>query len=227
MPGITRLQLYNNALMVCGDSSLASLTEAREPRRLLDDVYNSNGIDYCLEQGQWWFAMRAVQIDYDPSITPDFGYQYAFTKPTDWINTSALCQDERFNVPLTRYNDERANWYADITPIYAKYISNDPTFGKDLSQWPASFAEYVATYFASRIIHKLSGDKSSQRETIFGPPGQPSKGLLAGQLHRARGAAAQTQPTQWPAQGSWSRARQGWRGNRGPFGDGGTSGSLL
>ena len=40
------------------------------------------------------------------------------------------------------------------------------------------------------------------------------------------GKAAQTQPTQWPAQGNWTRSRRsGYR--RGPMGDGGTNGSLI
>ena len=226
MPGITRLQLYNNALLICGESFLASLTEAREPRRLLDQVYQSNGVNYCLEAGQWQFGRRAVEIDYDPSIDPGFGYQYAFTKPDDWVRTAAVCTDSRYNNPLSAYADEMGNWYSDITPIYVKYISNDAAFGGDLSLWPATFCDYVATYFASKIIHKLAGDKSSQMLTIFGPPGQPQKGLLAISLHNALSKSAQTQPTVWPAQGTWSRSRgRWWRG--GPFGDGGDTGSLI
>lgn len=222
--GITRLELYNNALLMAGERSLASLAEDREPRRLLDQVYNTNGIDHCLEQGQWWFAMRTVMIDYDTAISPSFGYQKAFTKPTDWIATSAVCSDEYFRVPLTAYADERANWWADITPIYVKYISNDAAFGGDLSKWPASFVDYAAAYFAGRIIGKLAGDKADQRTALFGPPGQPSKGLIGMNLHIAKNAAAMTQPTQWPAQGNWTRARQGSR--RGRY-DRGNPGSLI
>lgn len=222
--GITRLDLYNNALLLCGERFLATLAEEREPRRLLDQVYTTNGINYILERGQWWFAMRAVQIDYDTSITPDFGYRKAFTKPTDWLATSAVCSDEYFRTPLTAYQDERANWFADITPIYVKYISNDAAFGADLSQWPATFCDYAAAYFAGRIIGKLAGDRAAQKEALFGPPGQPQKGLIAQTLHIAKGHAAMTQPTQWPAQGSWSRARLG---NRSGYRDGGNNGSLI
>jgi len=216
--------LYNNALLLCGERFLASLSEDREPRHLLDQVYNSNGIDYCLEQAQWWFAMRAVMIDYDPSISPDFGYQKAFTVPEDWIRTSALCSDEYFKTPLLCHAAEPDYWYADITPIYVKYVSNDTAYGGDLSRWPASFADYAAAYFATRIIGKLAGDRSDQRMTLLGPPGQPTKGLLMLTLHRAKSAAAQTQPTQFPAQGNWSRARLGRRGS---FRDGGNNGSLI
>ena len=33
-----QLSLYNNALTVLGERKIASLTENREPRRVLDDV---------------------------------------------------------------------------------------------------------------------------------------------------------------------------------------------
>lgn len=222
--GITKLQLYNNALLLCGETFLASTSEAREPRRLLDQVYDVNGVDACLEQGQWWFAMRAVQIDYDPAVLPTFGYRRAFVKPSDWIATGSICSDEYFRSPLTAYVDETGYWYSDTEPIYVKYVSNHTSYGGNLAAWPASFANYVATYFASRIISKLAGDKAAQKEAIFGPPGQPNRGLLATSLHDAKTASAMTQPTMFVAQGNWSRARQG---NRSGYRDGGNRGSLL
>ena len=38
---ITRLQLYNSALLLLGERNLASLSENREPRRLLDHVWDT------------------------------------------------------------------------------------------------------------------------------------------------------------------------------------------
>ena len=219
-----RLALYNAALLLAGERFLATLAEDREPRRLLDAVWNTNGVNYCLEQAQWWFAMRTVMIDEDPAITPTFGYRKAFTKPTDYISTSAVCSDEYFQVPLTRYAFEPGEWYADITPIYVKYVSNDAAYGGDIANWPATFCDYVAAYFASRIISKLAGDKSSQLAALFGPPGNPRSGILHMTLHAAKNKAAMTQPTQFPAQGNWSRARQGRRGGSR---DGGNHGNLI
>src|SRR3990172_6386068 len=183
-----RLSLYNKALLLCGEVFLAALTENREPRRLLDHVWNTGGNNYCLEQGQFWFAMRTVMIDYDPAITPAFGLQKAFTKPGDWIRTSAVCSDEYFKVPITGYAFEANDWYYDLTPIYVKYVSNDAAYGGDLSRWPATFTDYAATYYASLIIAKLAGDRAEQRTKIFGPPGAKEQGLLHINLHKAKNA---------------------------------------
>lgn len=211
----TRLLIYNDALMYCGERSISSLTEDREPRRLLDQVWNSNGVDRCLEEAQWHFAMRADRFDPDPDVTTDFGYANSYTKPTDWILTSAVCQDEFFRVPLNQYSDEKGFWFADIDPLYIRYVSNDVDFGMDLGKWPQSFADFVAMHFASRIIYKLSASDARQSELRK----QREEFLLT-----AKNKAAMAEPTKFPAQGSWSRARTYGNQRR----DGGnTSGSLI
>ena len=221
MAGTTRLNIYNNALLLCKERFLASLTEEVKARRLLDQVWDSNGVRYCLEQGQWQFAMRTQQIDYDPDTDSQFGYQYVFEKPTDWVLTSAMCSDERFTTPLTQYTDESGAgvdyWTADITPIYVKYVSDDDQWGNDLSRWPASFCDYVSAYFASKIVLELTGSKDLIAAIIT-----PRTGILDRAKLVAKSRAAMTQGTQYPATGSWIRSRRGRFGG-GPLGDGGTN----
>lgn len=210
-----RLSIYNDALMYCGERSLASLTEDREPRRLLDQVWASGGVDRCLEEAQWHFAMRADRFDPDPSVTTEFGYGNAFTKPDDWILTSAVCEDEFFRVPLNQYTDEKGYWYADIDPLYVRYVSNDVDYGMDLGKWPQSFADFVSVHFAYRIITKLSA--SADRWVALGK--ERMKYLMM-----AKNKAAMAQPASFAAKGAWSRART--RGAR--RGDGGnTTGNLI
>jgi len=204
----TRLKIYNDALLLAGERSLASLTETTESRRLLDQVWNSDGVLKCLEAGQWFFATRTVQLDYDPDIDPDFGFNRAFTKPTDWVNTMALCSDEFFNVPLLEYSDESGYWYADVDIIYVKYVSSDEDYGMDLNKWPGSFEEYVAAHFASRIVLKLSSDPKKLEMLLK---------VYEDLMKKAKSAAAMAQPTKLLPPGSWSKARlrRGMeRGNR-------------
>jgi hypothetical protein len=208
----TQLTLYNGALLVAGERFIASLSVQEEPRRLLDQVW-TGAIKYCLEQGQWHFAMRTVQIDYDPGIEPDFGYRRAFVKPDDWVNTSGLCSDEYFTAPLTRYIDEAGYWYADLDTLYVRYVSNDALYGMDLNKWPETFREYVEAYLASRILLKIANSEDKAEKA----------GKLAERrLMLAKNKAAMAEPTSFPARGSWSSAR-----NRFPRRDGGGGGSLI
>lgn len=209
-----RLSIYNGALMLAGERFLASLNEEREPRRLLDRVWDSNGVKTCLEMGQWNFAMRAAQIDYDPDVEPSFGYNRAFEKPEDWVLTSALCVDDRFQQPLTQYIDEAAYWYCDLDTIYVRYVSDDVAYGLNYSAWPDSFREYVEEFFCSKVVKKLSGSQEAEDE---------SKQRLKDKLRTAKSRAAMAGPTMFPARGAWSMSRAGSRG----YSDRGNNGSLI
>lgn len=211
----TRLEIYNTALLYCGERSISSLSEEREPRRILDQVWDTNGVIRCLEEGQWHFAMKGVELNHDPDIDPQFGYGYAFTKPTDWVLTSAVCEDEYFRTPLNLYTDEAGYWYADLDPLYVKYVSSDVDYGLNLGAWPETFTEFVAWHFASRIIMKLSESQEKWKEIQV---------MRQKALRLAKNKAAMAEPAMFAAKGSWSRART--RGTK--RGDGGnTSGNLI
>ena len=216
----TRLQLYNAALRLCGERKLASLTEDREPRHLLDDVWDDGWVDDCLEAGLWKFAMRTQRLDYETSVTPQFGYRRAFLKPSDWIRPNAICSDEYFDNPLLRYQQEGDYIFADLDEIFIRFVSNHTDYGGDLSNWSGAFADYAAAYGASKIIPKLSSDKDRLQSILA-----PRRGILDRALQTARSLDAMIENTRFPPPGTWVRAR-GRRGG-GPFGDGGQTGSLI
>lgn len=213
----SRLSIYNDALLLAGERPLSALTDSVETRRLLDQVWNNSGVDMCLEEAQWNFAMRTVRIDYDPGLEPDFGYTRAFDKPSDWILTSALCSDEYFRSPLLRYADEAGYWFADEDTLYVRYVSNDSSYGGDLSLWPKSFAEFVAAHFASKIILKLTNDQA--KLAMFINPQNDHHSIRGRALLNAKSRCAMASPTKMLAQGGWTKART-MGANRG---DGGTS----
>lgn len=219
-----RLKIYNGALLLLGERRLATLSENREPRLILDDVWQNGGVRSCLEQGQWRFAMRSVLVDYDPDVTPSFGYRRAFSKTTDWVVTCAVCSDEYYRNPVMRYQDEGGYIYADLDSLYCRHVSDDPDFGLNFAIWPESFREFVEAYFASKIIRKITSDESKLR-TILGPNLDGKGGELGRARKIAKNKNAQSDPTQFQAQGTWTRSRYG-SNNRGPLGDGGNPGSL-
>lgn len=214
-----RLKIYNGALLLCGERKLASLTENREPRHLLDDVWADNGVRHCLEQGQWKFAMRTAQLTQDTDFTASYGYQYRFTKPADWVSTTGIWQDEYMTTPLLKYTDEAGYWYASLQTIYARWISDDENYGTNYAAWPDSFTEYVKAFFASKIIMKLAGAAGRREELL-----EPKRGVLATTRLEALNRDAQADPTKFPPEGRWVRSRRGWGNNRN---DRGNTGQLI
>lgn len=208
---VTQLSLYNGALMQLGETGLANLTETRESRYLLDNVWdNTGGLSDCLNDGFWKFAIRSVQWAHDPSVTPNFGLQWAFSLPTDYVRAYMVCSDAYFSTPLNLYRMEgRRYLYADIDPIFLSYVSNDTNYGLNLSNWTLNFTRYVECYFAWRIAPKVYQSESKLE-------------ALEKRLHRilieARSLDAMEGAVDFPAAGSWVRSRwgrnYGWdRGN--------------
>lgn len=207
-----QLSLYNGALRILGESKLATLTDAVENRRSLDEVWDDGAIDLCLNLGYWNFATRTVQASYDPDVTPAFGFTYGYSKPTDWIKTAALASDEYFRNPLTdlEYKDEGGRWWSDYDSFYLSYISNDASYGGDYSLWPEEFVTLVQTYMANEIAPRVRKSQSGLAEI----EAKYKRAKL-----EARNSDAMNEGTKFAPMGSWASARNGYgrrdRGRRG------------
>lgn len=196
----SKLSIYNAALGHLGERKLASLTEAREPRRVLDDFYPDVQA-YCLEKSTWEFACRLVQIDASTSVTPPFGFTNAFVKPTDWVRTVLISGSETFDPPLAAYQEERGYWYADCDPLYVRYVSNHASLGGgDLSRWTQAFEDYVAYELAYRACLRISGAETRRGELRK----EARKALSA-----ARGIDTTSEAPQFSPAGSWVTSRGG------------------
>lgn len=198
----TKLSIYNGALTRVGERKLASLSENREPRRVLDSVWDDGFLNKILQAGQWKFATRAAEVDYDAAITPDFGLRYAFEKPSDFVRTCAICSDEYFNQPLLDYSDNAGYWYADLQTIYVKWVSNGADYGADYDLWPANFVEFAEWALAEKIVKRLTQSESGL---------QDARKELAKARTMALSTDAQSEPTKFPPSGSWVGARGGGR----------------
>lgn len=206
MATTSRLTIYQGALRLLGERLLASLTENREPRRMLDASWDDNVVDRALEAGDWLFATRSMMYDYSPSVEPEFGFRRAFNKPTDWKRTSALASDEYFQNPLTdrQYNDEVGYWWADPDTIYVKYVSNDSAYGGDMSRWPQSFVKYVEALMAADIAMPLTQNESKWKNMLK---------ISEMALVDAMSKNAMASGAKFPPRSGWVTARS----SRGPF----------
>lgn len=196
---ITKQQLYTGALRLCGEGKVL-LSENREPRRLLDDVWDEDAIKYCLEQGQWQFATRTIKWEASATVSPTFGYRYAFEKPSDYVRTVALSTDEYFNSDFTEYRDEANYIFSDIDELYFGYVSDDDAYGRDLSLWPMSFSKYVQSYMAFEVAPRLTGVKTDMEKL---------ERIMDKRLQQAQNKDGVNRPVQFKPQGSWNAARAG------------------
>lgn len=209
-----KLTLYNLSLHHLGQRKLHALTEAVESRRVLDDIWDQT-ISECLDEGLWNFALRAIQIDASTTITPQFGWAYAFTQPADWKRTILVSTVETFTPPLLDYQEESGYWYCDWTPIFVRYISSDNLYGMNLGRWPAHFAAFVGLKLAEYSCRRITGSN----DLLQGPDGI-SRRCYKAKIKAKSNDAMNDPPGQLPT-GTWARSRRGFlRGLPAPGGTG-------
>lgn len=203
----TQRTITNAALGFLGERSLVTTADATEPARVMAAFYPT-AVKYCLEQGHWKFAERRVVLT--PSLTeiPTFGRANAFAHPTDYVRVNALCSDERFSMPVSDIEDVGAFWYCDLDTLYLKYVSNDTSYGLNLSLWPETFVLFVELYLASLAASRIAPNKKP--ETIQTPGGI---GLMTAK-HNALSKDAVAGPTQFLPMGNWVGRRYRNRNNR-------------
>lgn len=198
-----KLAVFNGALRHLAARKLASLSENRESRRVLDDIWdNSRLVVEALEKADWNFALRSVMLEYDPSIETEFGFQRVFRKPDDFLRLSALSGDEYFTSPLTSrtYADEGLFWLSDHETIYVRYVSDGDTYGLDASRWSAAFRTYLEAALAFEAAPRLTNSRSKIADM---------DSIMRRVLVDAKSLDAINDGPKFPPRGSWIRSRSG------------------
>lgn len=158
-----RLSIYNGSLRLIGDARLDSLTEAHPARSSLDDAWVPS-VTEMLEAGMWNFAIRAVELSHDENVEPRFGYQYAFSKPADYVRLVGISQDASFRTGFEHYEDETGHWHADIDPLYLRYVSNHESYGWNVGAWRQSFSGALEALLAFNCGLPISGDRGNRND---------------------------------------------------------------
>lgn len=194
---MAKLDVFNNALLILGELKLASLTENREARHVLDDTWTGR-VQYCLSKGFWNFAIRTVEIPPSDSVDPQFGMTFAFEKPDDWVRTYRVSDNEQFEPQLSRFEDRASNWFADVNPLFVEFVSNDTTWGFDIGRWPQSFSDAVSAALAEQNCFRITGSDSRLDRC---------KKAFKDALSTARSEDAMNEPPGRLPTGSWVESR--------------------
>lgn len=206
-----KLAIYNGALLRLGERRLASLTEARKPRRVLDDIWGSdnNAVRYILERGEWNFAIKAAESVYTPSVEPDFGFQRAHTKPDDFVRLAAISDEAYFvnSLGAHQYSDEVGYWFTDLDTLFVKYVSDASDYGLDSAAWPEAFRNALEAYLAERAAPAITNSEQRKQSAM-----QDRKEALV----EAKSGDAMNEGYKLLRGGTWSRARgRSWQGEQG------------
>lgn len=201
--GTTKLQLYKRACIHMEQSPISSLTDNVEVRRRLDDHYDDTLL-WLMEQGFWRTGMRTVEITQNEAVLPAFSFEYAHDMPTDFVKRLVVSTAECLDPPLddqqqgSSYLMEGGYIWANVTPVYMRYLSNDSAYGLDLTLWTEGMANACSVEFAARAATVVTGS-SEKADNLH-----EKATLLAS---RAATFDAMQQPSQRHREGRWSGNR--------------------
>ncbi len=207
--GTTKLQLYKRACILMEQTPISALTDAVESRRRLDDHYD-DALAWLMEQGFWRCGMRTVEITQNEAVSPAFAFEFAHDMPSDFVKKYVISASEFLDPPLDEqsagnaYLIEGGYLWANVTPVYMRYLSNDSSYGLDLTRWTEGMANAVAHELAARAAPFVTGSKELANEL------HDDALALAG---RAGTFDAMQQTTQATREGRWTKNR--FASNRG------------
>jgi len=148
--GTSLLALYQGACLLIKQKPVASLAENSIIRQTLDTVYPSV-FAWMMAAGEWHAFARAISLTPDTTDQPSFGYNYFFTKPTDYVRIIRISASPYMYPTLEDFQEEGQTWVANCNPLFLQYVSNDNTHGNNLGVWGSHFELAFQHELAVRI----------------------------------------------------------------------------
>jgi len=160
----SKLSLYNKALIILGERRLTSEFENRDPRRALDEVYNLDAVNACLEMSRPHFARRSTALT-SPTTSAAHALDQVYTLPDDYLDIVGLYLDDTLETPIERYfmDDTRTIACEVATTIYMRYISANVS----ITNWTPAFQNLVAAYLADHAATRIAPDKKGVAASAF------------------------------------------------------------
>lgn len=159
---VSKLALYNDALLLVGERQLSSLSEDHEPRYLLDSAWDLGATDYCLTAVKPVSQRTTVKLN-TPATSSAHGLDSVHTLPSDCVALVGVYLDEKLDQPITRFIQEGSTIACEFATVYVRYVTN----GNDVSTYDVIFAEVVSAYLARKVVGKIAPDEVARVEAAF------------------------------------------------------------
>lgn len=204
---LTKLTLYNDALILLGQRRLATDADTREERYDLDSLYDNGAVDYCLEMVKPRFATKLDQIT-GVAATLESSFTYQATLPTNFAALAeeadgmpAIYRDGRMESKIGRFarEDDGSGKYilSDVENIWVRYVQDFTTVG--LTNMPFSFGRVVSAYLARELAWKYDPDAEERLQATLDARAELARGVELKNEPIKRGFAPDTLTADWLA----------------------------
>lgn len=160
MAAITQINLINAALVLVGDKTINSLTDANKRARLAKDLYDIALKDVYDLPYNWRFATTRATLS-ELADEPAFGYDYQYAIPEDSRRIISMVDEDDDSIEF----EWRRELYRDTSNPPKEYdviLTNEDTvrvkyvsFRENPAQWPGWFVKLVYTRLAVLLSEPL------------------------------------------------------------------------
>ncbi len=189
-------KIYNDALFVMGIEEITDNDDDSDRRAKLDRALDAGIVAELLEDVGWNFALSSVKSEYNPSVSPTWGYSYVHDVVTDLVRLHGIFADEHMRVPLKDYVEEEGQYMCNHTEIYVQYVDNAWLTTPD--SWPTFFRRLVAAKMAKDAAGSIPEADTARADETY-----------ADRRSSAMSNNAVSSPPRKIFEGSWVRARGG------------------
>jgi len=161
---VTKLSLYNAALLLVGERRLATDTDDVPNRYELDTAYaDPDAAAYCLELTKPKFALLTAQLS-NPVVPANHSLSSEYTFPIDYVSFHSVFADNSLDQQIQRYIiEDRTIACSNPINIWLRYV----TSSRDLTSWTPAFANVVSAYLAKQIAPRVAPQKLISLEELF------------------------------------------------------------
>jgi hypothetical protein len=151
----TETDICNRALDVLKEAPITSIDDQRPIGRWLKRNFAVER-DALLEEAEWNFALKRASLPADSS-PPAFGWDAAYTLPSDCIRLVPLTEDGQVEGRPIPHEVEGGKIFTDApAPLKVRYVHRSENY----ATWPATFQKALSARLARGMAHWLTGKTS-------------------------------------------------------------------
>jgi hypothetical protein len=179
---VSKLTVYNEALRRLGEVRLASLTEDREARYELDDLWDLGAVDQCLRVASPLFARKTVKLT-TTTTTANHALENEHTQPSGFVALVGLFSDADLDEETKRYLIEQDKIYSELDTLWIRYVHD---YSADFTYWTQDFVNVVGAYLARGIGSRINPGDAAVYDEAFKEAVSVSMALTAAEEPRSR-----------------------------------------
>lgn len=170
---ISKLGLYNSALRRAGSERLSDLTENREARHKLDEIWDAGAVKHCARLALPGFARKTVAFTSSTTVSTH-GFQYEHDLPSDFAGLVGLFLDEDLDTESQRRLVEGGKLYTENASVWLRYAA---VYDSDFTNWTTDFESVVAAWLAYQYRQRTDPETASLYRDVFDNEVQQSRAL--------------------------------------------------